>query len=189
MRDTNFRRESRIPILPFQLALAVRAIPLAVVQWSLEGLIQNLARRHPSLFARLGEHAFSAFLVDPTDLPFAFRLWPRPEAPRIAVVRKPAGKPWDARIAGPLAALLGLVHGVFDGDALFFSRDLTVEGDIEAILALRNAIDDAELDLLREAAAALGPIGEMADRSARHLLPLVERLTGVALSRAGGCSA
>jgi O2-independent ubiquinone biosynthesis accessory factor UbiT len=53
-------------------------------------------------------------------------------------------------LAGGLAALLGLVYGAFDGDALFFSRDLVVEGDTGAMLALRNAIDNAEFDLAVE---------------------------------------
>jgi predicted lipid carrier protein YhbT len=179
---------NRMPILPSAVALGIRAIPLPVVCWPLQRMTRSLARRHPSLFTRLGDHAFSVFLIDPTDLPFAFRLWPRPHAPRIEVVRKPAGKPWDARIAGPLAALLGMVHGVLDGDALFFSRDLAVEGDTEAILALRNAIDAAEIDLFAEATAGFGPLGKIADRCASRVLPVAEQLTGVALSRAGGRS-
>jgi predicted lipid carrier protein YhbT len=65
----------------------------------------------------------------------------------------------DARIAGPLSAFLAMMHGAEDGDALFFSRDLTVEGDTAAVLALRNAMDDAELDLTEELAALAGPLG------------------------------
>ena len=63
----------------------------------------------------------------------------------------------DCRIAGQLSALLGLVHGAVDGDALFFSRDLVIEGDTEAALALRNAVDDAELDLSEEIARLAPP--------------------------------
>jgi predicted lipid carrier protein YhbT len=42
--------------------------------------------------------------------------------------------------------LLGMIDGTYDGDALFFSRDLTIEGDTEAVLALRNALENAEFD-------------------------------------------
>ena len=52
---------------------------------------------------------------------------------------------YDARIAAPLIVLLGMIDGTYDGDALFFSRDLVIEGDTEAVLALRNAIENAEL--------------------------------------------
>ena len=139
----------------------------------------------PSLFARLGEQANKTFLIDPTDLPFVFRLQPHLEAPTLEAVRREDAGLWDARIGGPLAALLGLVHGAYDGDALFFSRDLVIEGDVEAVLALRNAIDDAEIDLASEAAALFGPFGLLASAPARKVClrrrPLI---FGVALTRA-----
>ena len=86
--------------------------------------------------------------IDPTDLPIVFRLVPDPKRPRLEVERDGEAKSSDARIAGPLAALIGLVHGAYDGDALFFSRDLVIEGDTAAVLALRNAIDNEEIDLV-----------------------------------------
>jgi predicted lipid carrier protein YhbT len=176
-----------IPILPFPVARALRAIPVQTVQWVLARLVTTIGQRHPAMFARLGDHAAAVFLIDPTDLPFAFRLWPRPGAPGIEVVRRPLpASSWNARIAGPIAALLGMVHGRLDGDALFFSRNLVIEGDTEAILALRNAMDDAEIDLVAEAAAALGPLAPILNRPARIVLPVAERLTGVALTRPGG---
>jgi len=86
------------------------------------------------------------------------------------------------RISGPLSAFLGMMHGAYDGDALFFSRDLTVEGDTEAALALRNAIDDAELDLAAELQTLAGPL--RAPLAA--VLTAAERRTGVALHRVEG---
>ena len=85
----------------------------------------------------------------------------------------------DARISGPLAALIGLVHGAFDGDALFFSRDLVISGDTGAALALRNAVDDAELDLAEEFSAMTGPLAA----PMRRIFAMAERRTGVALTR------
>lgn len=40
--------------------------------------------------------------------------------------------------------LLDMIGGKQDGDALFFSRDLSVTGDVEAVVVLRNAIDDTD---------------------------------------------
>lgn len=51
----------------------------------------------------------------------------------------------DVLIRGPLLALLGLLDGTLDGDALFFSRVISINGRTEAVLALRNTIEDAEL--------------------------------------------
>ena len=133
---------------------------------------------HPGLFARLGDQASKTFLLDPTDLPFAFILRPRPDKPAIDVVKRGDAVAWEAHIAGPFAALLGMLHGTMDGDALFFSRDIIIEGDTEAVLALRNALDDAEIDILGEITASLGPLGPWLEKPLRSLTPVAERLTG-----------
>jgi predicted lipid carrier protein YhbT len=62
-----------------------------------------------------------------------------------------------------------MVDGAFDGDALFFSRSLQVEGDMEALLALRNAVDDACIDLRRIALSPLGPAADPLDRAFRRV--------------------
>ncbi len=182
-----------IPRLPPVGAAALRFAPLAPLSFVAARFARSLGRRHPALFARLGEEADKIFLIDPTDLPFAFRLLPRPEAPRLETVRRAAAgslqahswdaRSWDARIAGSLAALIGLVHGAYDGDALFFSRDLVIEGDTAAVLALRNAIDNEEIDLAREAAALFGPFEPLALRPAHGLAAFAARWSGVALTR------
>ncbi|WP_298351261.1 SCP2 sterol-binding domain-containing protein [Rhodoblastus sp.] len=174
-----------IPQLPPMGAAALRLAPLAPLSFVAARFARSLGRRHPALFARLGEEADKIFLIDPTDLPLAFRLLPRPEAPRLEAVRREAAGSWDARVAGPLAALIGLVHGAYDGDALFFSRDLVIEGDTSAVLALRNAIDNEEMDLAHEAAALFGPFESLARRPALELAAFAARWTGVALTRPG----
>jgi predicted lipid carrier protein YhbT len=174
---------SAISAIPAPVGALIRPLPLWPLRFVLERLAASLATRRPNLFARLGLHADKVFLVEPVDLPVAFRLTPCPVRPAIEPVRRPAGR-WDARIAGPLAALVGLVHGAFDGDALFFSRDIVVEGDTEAVLALRNALDDAEIDLLAEIATAFRPAGPVLEPYARRLAPAVACLTGLQLARA-----
>ncbi len=167
-----------IPVFPRLLTQPLRLLPLQPMAAALTLVARRLIQRHPSLIARLGGHAAARFAIDPTDLPLTLLLYPHPTHTRIELHR---GVPEsDARIAGPLAALLGLVHGAYDGDALFFSRDLVIAGDTSAALALRNAIDDAELDLGGEIAVLAGPFRPV-------LLPLIEaaqRITGVALTRA-----
>ena len=89
----------------------------------------------------------------------------------------------DAAIAGTFFNLLDMIDGSLDGDALFFSRDLVIEGDTEAVLALRNAIDNEEIDLAREIAALLGPFEGAVVRPARAAAAFAARWTGVALTR------
>lgn len=37
------------------------------------------------------------------------------------------------------------MDGTYDGDAVFFTRDLVIEGDTDAVLALRNTMEEADL--------------------------------------------
>lgn len=169
--------QALIPLFPPGLARMLRVIPLAPLSLSLTAYSRKIAKTHPGLFRRLGEFDHTLFVLDPVDLPFVICLAPNGGVPRVKVVRgKGEG---DARISGPLAALIGMVHGAYDGDALFFSRDLVVEGDTGAALALRNAVDDAELDLAQEIASITGPLA----RPLQHLIAFAERRTGVCLTR------
>lgn len=168
-----------LPHLPRVLVLAARPLPLAPLSLLLTRLARQLMRRHPGLQRRLGEHARCRFLLDLTDLPFLLLLEPGGSAPRVSAISRRRPPAHDTRIAGLTSAFLGMLHGSLDGDALFFSRDLVIEGDTAAGLALRNAIDDAELDLAAEMSVMLKPFAPMLAR----LLPSVERLSGLALHR------
>jgi len=176
-------QSERIPTFPAAAALLLRGMPSIVIETLLSRLVTVTTERHPRLFDRLGVFAGSRYLIDPTDMPFVLILHPAAIEGRLRVLPRDTTEPRDARIGGPLAALLGLVHGSYDGDALFFSRDLVIEGDTEAVLALRNAVDDAEIDLSEEALHGLGPLRALAAPPVLRILPLIERLTGVTLSR------
>ncbi len=74
-----------------------------------------------------------------------------------------------------MEALLALLEGKCDGDALFFSRALTVGGDTEALLILRNALDNEQI-ILREVACSLfGPLSGVASKVATPLEKLGRR--------------
>lgn len=152
---------------PAFVSAALRPLPLGPLQLFLSAVLRRIVRHHPRIFERLGSYAGKHYGLAPSDLPFAFVLHTAPHAPRIGVVRSLPDR-LDARIAGPLRALIGMADGSHDGDALFFSRTIAVEGDIEAVLALRNAVDDAGVDILREGAAALGPLGQFGEALLRH---------------------
>ncbi|AJE45082.1 ubiquinone anaerobic biosynthesis accessory factor UbiT [Celeribacter indicus] len=168
-----------LPRVPRPLAQALALTPPGALSLGLTRYARAVATRHPAMFRRLGAHGQARFLIDPTDLPFALLLEPGGGRPRVTLLRRSAQAQATARIAGSLSALLGLVHGAFDGDALFFSRDLAIEGDTAAVLALRNALDDAELDLSEEIFAFAGPLAS----GLRPFVGLVERHTGVVLHR------
>lgn len=172
-----------IPHFPSAGARLLAQLPPGPLSLILGRAARDMAEQHPGLFTRLGPHAQKRFLIDPTDLPFAFLLCPRPTRPSIEALSRSAPCRWDCRIAGPLAALIGMIHGAYDGDALFFSRDIAIEGDTEAALALRNATDDAEIDLFDAVAGSFGAPGRAMGRRLRPLTRVAERITGVALMR------
>jgi predicted lipid carrier protein YhbT len=107
--------------------------------------LRSLARRRPGMFDRLGTHRRARYLIDPTDLPFAFLMVPDGASAVVRAVGKGRLPPSDVIVRGPILVLLGILEGTLDGDALFFHRALSVSGRTEALVALRNAIEDAEL--------------------------------------------
>ncbi len=154
-------------VLPAFVSSALRPLPLGPLQLFLSAVLSRIVRHHPHMFERLGSYAGKRYGLVPSDLPFAFVLDTASHAPRIRVVRSLPDR-LDAKISGPLLALVGMADGSYDGDALFFSRIIVVEGDIEAVLALRNAVDDAGVDVLREGASLLGPLGQFGEAMLRH---------------------
>ncbi len=151
------------PLTPFLLAgLALRPVPPALLQPFLTFSMRAIERRHPSLFERLSGVEEPEFLIDPTDLPFAFLLSIDPLLPTLTAYTDAEGLEPTATIRGPLMTLVHLLEGRIDGDAMFFSRDLVIEGDTEAVVALRNAVDGAEIDVVEDVLAFLGPLGSPA---------------------------
>lgn len=138
---------------------AVARLASFALQPILSRTVRRIAGRHPSLFARLGPHQSTDFLIDPVELPFALHLRPDPQALIFRAVPRDAAPRAGATIRGTFLLLLELVDAEEDGDAAFFSRDLEVTGDTEAVVRLRNALDDMDGSLAEETAAMFGPPG------------------------------
>lgn len=149
-------------IAPFSLflcaGLALRPLPLAPLQVILNGLLRMILRQRPSLFAPLRKGEQLMFLIDPIDFPCVFLFEPTAEPPILQVQRNGYGVHPSATVAAPLDVLLALLTGKIDGDAMFFSRALTISGDTQAVVALNNALDGADIDLVRMLASRFGPL-------------------------------
>ena len=138
---------------------AIARLACLVLQPVLTRVVRRVAARHPSLFARLGPHQATDFLIDPVELPFALHLRPDPQALVFRAVPRDTAPQAGATIRGRFLLLLELIDAEQDGDAAFFSRDLDVSGDTEAVVRLRNALDDVEGSIAEEAAGVLGAPG------------------------------
>lgn len=145
------------PGLPGQGMLA--RLSCALVQPLLSRVVRRIAARHPSLFARLGPHQATDFLIDPLELPFALHLRPDPQGLVLRAVPRDAAPQAGAAIRGRFLLLLELLDSEEDGDAAFFSRDLEVTGDTEAVVRLRNALDDVDGSIAEETAEMFGGPG------------------------------
>jgi predicted lipid carrier protein YhbT len=166
------------PFSPVLLGgLLLSPLPPGLLQPLLTTIMGTVARRHPSVFERLGPYGETVFLIDPIDLPFCFLLRPAPERPRLWVARGAEAAEATAVIRGSLLALIDLLEGRVDGDALFFSRRLVIEGDTEAVVALRNAVDGEEIDIIDDVLARAGPLARPARLAAGRLLRLLRRAT------------
>jgi predicted lipid carrier protein YhbT len=139
-------------------SLLLAPVPLALLQPLFARIASHVAQSRPELFARLGPHAGKRFLIDPIDLPFVLVLTPLADRPLLTAHRRYERPAHDAGIAGSFFNLLDMIDGSLDGDALFFSRDLRVSGDTEAVVALRNALDDFEGSALDSVVASFGPL-------------------------------
>ncbi len=159
------------PLLEDVRMLLLGAVPLPLIQPVLDRIATNVARARPELFARLGSQSGKRFLIDPIDLPFVLVLVPDPLHPSLRAHRRAEKPAHDAAIAGTFFSLLDMVDGELDGDALFFTRDLHVEGDTEAVVTLRNALDDMEGSAMDSVLGALGPLSRPASFVLSKLRP------------------
>ena len=97
------------------------------------------------------------------------------KGPSLTAVRKGNEGSVTAYIRGSFVTLTKLLEGTVDGDALVFSRDLVIEGDTEAVLALRNAVDGGNIAIKQDLASIFGPLSIVATKAADGVISLVGR--------------
>lgn len=154
-------------LVPSVLAKPLDFAPLALVEHFARRIFNRVMQAHPALFERLGDYRTKRFCFSPSDLPLHFVVIP--DGCMLEVSRGVGQPTADAAISGPLLLLLALLEGRCDGDASFFSRDLMVTGDIEAMLALRNALDDSVIDLTADLGGMTGPCAPLVAGAARYI--------------------
>lgn len=148
MRDSH----SNAPLPPFSPAFIasflLRPAPVILFDKLVVHILKKITLLYPEIFDRLKPLGFCRYCIIPTDLHLNFLVTLDHGKPSIETYRMDHSRPEaEATISGSLHSLIQLTEGNVDGDALFFSRALTVEGDTEAILSLRNAIDSADISL------------------------------------------
>ena len=171
---TEFAQDNAAPPRP-GISRLLPPPPLFLLQPILARVVRRVAELHPSLFDRLGPHRKARFVVEARGLPFLLLLVPDPENLVFRAVSRQREPASDARISGKFFDLLGLVDGDSDGDALFFSRDLDITGNTEAVVCLRNALDDVEGSIAEDVAGLFGAPGRAALAALRRARDRRER--------------
>jgi len=147
-------------------------LPLFALQPILARIVKRIGANNRDMFGRLGPHFSAHFVIDPVNLPFVLVLHPDPDNLSLVARRRSDIPPHDAKISGRFLDLLMLVDGDLDGDALFFARALTITGNTEAVVCLRNALDDVDGSIAENIADMFGPAGRAAlgalRRASRH---------------------
>jgi len=124
------------------------------------------------LFARLGDSCKKRFLINPRNMPFFLLLQPDPDSPQLHAYNRGRHVEHDVCLSATFQVLLRMIDSQTDSDALFFNRDLIITGDTEAIVALRNALDDMDATLADDVADCFGPLS----RPVRSLFDLASTM-------------
>lgn len=155
MRSPNSPRV-RLPVLIPPVHWLLRAVPERVLTSLFATLFTHLLRGQP-LVRRLavldGKRISLSFSDLRQELRFRFTPtglangWDNSEPPD-----------WHVRIRGTFEDFWLLATRAEDPDTLFFNRRLSIEGDTETGLVLKNLLDALEYDWPAHFAAVLGPL-------------------------------
>ncbi len=136
--------------------LYLPSLPLFLLQPILNHIVEFVRRKNPDIFMRLGPSANKIFLINPTDLPFFLILKPNHLRPSLRAYNNKTIIDHDVYISAKFITLLKLIDAQTDSDALFFNRNIKILGDSEAMVALRNALDDLDDSLAQNLIDSFG---------------------------------
>jgi len=143
-----------------------------------DAAMATMRRRHRDLFARLAPLAGATFLIEPTDIPLRFLLRLSTSGATLTPLsRDEPMSPATVTVRAPFTVLIELLEGRRDADALFFTRDLVIEGDTEAALFMRNVIEAADIDVTADLIAGFGPFAPVARAAWQSMRSILESLT------------
>jgi len=144
------------------VGLALRPLPVGILSRLAAHFLQRIEQHYPEISPRLGPLGLCIFHIIPTDLRFSFLITLNHGQATVKVMAEEGIVPdTTATISGDMLSFIQLLEGRVDGDALFFSRRLVVEGDTEAVLTLRNAVDSVDLSVEHILAGMTGPMKPM----------------------------
>ena len=143
---------------------------LDLLSLALQRVANRIYQQHPDAAERLESIYGTRFLVTITNLPFRclITVFSRHVAVDCNLRYPPSA---DVCVSGNYQALAQIFEGDADADSLFFSRDIQIQGNIEALVTLRNALDNEEINIVSELTPHFGRFAGVANEA----LQLVNR--------------
>lgn len=180
---------SIFPVTFFTL-LAKLPFSFSLLQIFLNRTLSNLQNHNRGVSDRLSEFYGKRLLIEFLDLPFDLVLNIH-QSLTVQIVPHTTAQNCGAfaTVRSEFYPLWQLFQGKADGDALFFSRDLSIQGNTELIVALRNALDGVQIDWVRDVVdppKILSPLFKKAfhagERVSEHFHEDLSRLQNTLLS-------
>lgn len=165
---------------------AVRVLPDRIMHHVFAQSLRRFHRYYPGVATRLAEISGALFEMNIAEFPCSLYLSIDAGGNMRMQCNVHSGEP-DVRVSGTFQGFVHMLEGTNDGDALFFSRSLHVEGDTEALLTLRNAMDSEDIDFsrllipsfLHGIAGRLGsPLGTLMHAAQEDLTMLADAIRG-----------
>lgn len=128
-----------IPFLKFAPQFAIKTV--------VKRGVNTLRKKHPEAMERLsptyGKTVYSFF----TDLNYGVLTKITEQKTEVRKYKEKKVEA-DLILKGKFFDLISIIEGKMDGDALFFSRKIEIEGDTEMLITIRNAFDSSDINLL-----------------------------------------
>lgn len=122
-------------------------------------ILNIMQTKHSDIFVKLQETSDPTYKIDATDLPINFILKVSLNNPMLQIVDKDDySHKVDATIRAKFITFIQILDGQIDADEAFFSNKLTIQGATDATLALSNALDNSDINVIDDITLNITPI-------------------------------
>ena len=137
--------------------LAKPIICRPIIQIGISKLTKLFIDKHPRVIKKMSQFSPSRMVLVPLDMPFDFFVEFSNESLQINIIDKNTylGKNLT-KITASIDVFVKMLEGNLDGDALFFSRKLIIEGETTIIVALRNILEAENVNIKNDIKKSLG---------------------------------
>ena len=137
-------------------------IPKIIVQKAIDSLTAYFTKIHPGVVDRMSDYAPARIVLNPTDMPFYFLAeFTKSNFHILYIENDDIDLQEITTISATFDFFLKMLERQSDGDALFFSRQLMIEGDTTIVVALRNILEAENVNINDDINETFGTLSPM----------------------------